>query len=97
MKLPPTGGSHPISHVPGGEPAPASRDQAVAFDNDHGIPIRRLLTDRGSTYRSKLFAQTCQELGLKHSLHTPLPPTDQRQGQTLHPDHHSRMGLRTLL
>ena len=32
---------------------------AVAFYKEHGITIRRLLTDRGSTYRSKLFASTC--------------------------------------
>ena len=30
--------------------------QAVSFYADHGIKIERLLTDRGSTYRSKLFA-----------------------------------------
>ena len=48
--------------------------QAVAFYQLHGIPIRRLLTDRGSTYRSKLFAQTCRELGLKHSFTRPYRP-----------------------
>ena len=52
----------------------AALRQAVAFYADHGIPIRRLLTDRGSTYRSKLFAATCQELGLKHSFTRPYRP-----------------------
>ncbi len=48
--------------------------QAVAFYHQHGIPIKRLLTDRGSTYRSKLFAATCRELGLKHSFTRPYRP-----------------------
>ena len=52
----------------------AALRQAVAFYNNHGIPIRRLLTDRGSTDRSKLFAQTCRELGLKHSFTRPYRP-----------------------
>ena len=52
----------------------AALRQAVAFYHHHGIPIRRLLTDRGSTYRSKLFAQTCRELGLKHSFTRPYRP-----------------------
>lgn len=48
--------------------------QAVAFYHQHGIPIRRVLTDRGSTYRSKLFAASCRELGLKHSFTRPYRP-----------------------
>jgi transposase InsO family protein len=46
----------------------------VAFYQDHDIHIQRVLTDRGSTYRSKLFAQTCRELGLKHSFTRPYRP-----------------------
>ena len=30
------------------------------------MSIRRVLTDRGASYRSKLFAQTGRELGLRH-------------------------------
>jgi transposase InsO family protein len=41
-------------------------EQAVAFYKEHGIAIQRVLTDRGSTYRSKLFAAACRQLGLKH-------------------------------
>jgi transposase InsO family protein len=40
----------------------------------HGIPIRRVLTDRGSTYRSHLFAAACRELGPKHSFTRPCRP-----------------------
>ena len=48
--------------------------QAVAFYKDHGITIHRLLTDRGSTYRSKLFAAACQQLGLRHRFTRPYRP-----------------------
>ena len=31
-----------------------------------GVPIKRLLTDNGGAFRSKLFAATCRELGIVH-------------------------------
>jgi transposase InsO family protein len=49
----------------------AALHQAVAFYAEHGIRIERVLTDRGCTYRSKLFAATCRELGLKHHFTKP--------------------------
>ena len=52
----------------------AALRQAVAFYQDHDIQVQRVLTDRGSTYRSKLFAATCRELGLKHSFTKPYRP-----------------------
>lgn len=48
--------------------------QALAFYRDHGITIQAVLTDRGSSYRSKHFAATCQELGLKHHFTRPYRP-----------------------
>lgn len=48
--------------------------QALRFYSSHGIKIQRLLTDRGCTYRSKLFAASCRELGLKHSFTKPYRP-----------------------
>jgi len=48
--------------------------QAVGFYKAHGIAIQRVLTDRGSTYRSKLFAATCRQLGLKHLFTRPYRP-----------------------
>jgi transposase InsO family protein len=48
--------------------------QAVSFFSAHGIQIQRVLTDRGSTYRSKLFAASCQHLGLKHHFTRPYRP-----------------------
>jgi transposase InsO family protein len=52
----------------------AALHQAVAFYQAHGIQIQNVLTDRGSTYRSKLFAQTCQQLGLQHLFTKPYRP-----------------------
>jgi|SRR5882724_258613 len=48
--------------------------QAVAFYKDYGITIRRVLTDRGSTYRSKLFAAACLQLGIRHRFTRPYRP-----------------------
>ncbi len=48
--------------------------QAVAFYAEVGVLIQRVLTDRGASYRSRLFAQTCRELGLKHLFTRPYRP-----------------------
>src|SRR5205823_11920989 len=48
--------------------------QAVTFYKTHGIKIQRVLTDRGSTYRSKLFASACRQLGLRHHFTKPYRP-----------------------
>ena len=48
--------------------------QAIAFYKAHGIIIQRILTDRGSSYRSKLFAASCLQLGLQHLFTKPYRP-----------------------
>ena len=62
---------HPDEKIPS---ALDALRQAVTFYKDHGITIQRLLTDRGSTYRSRLFAATCQQLGIKHRFTRPYRP-----------------------
>lgn len=52
----------------------AALHQALAFYSAHGITIQAVLTDRGSSYRSNLFASTCQQLGLKHLFTKPYRP-----------------------
>ena len=52
----------------------SARHSALDFYKAHGVKIQRLLTDRGSTYRSKLFASACQQLGLKHRFTKPYRP-----------------------
>jgi transposase InsO family protein len=39
----------------------------VAHYKALGVTVKRLLTDNGSAYRSKLFEKTCQALGIKHT------------------------------
>ena len=52
----------------------AALQQALAFYSAHGITIQAVLTDRGSSYRSKLFAAACHQLGLQHLFTRPYRP-----------------------
>ena len=47
---------------------------AVAHYRALGVTDKRLLTDNGSAYRSRLFAKTCQALGIKHTFTQPYRP-----------------------
>jgi transposase InsO family protein len=46
----------------------------VAYYATLGIPIRRLLTDNDHCYRSAVFRQACQLLGLRHHFTRPYTP-----------------------
>ena len=47
---------------------------AVSYYAALGVRIQRVLTDNGSAYRSRVFDQTCQALGIKHSFTRPYRP-----------------------
>jgi transposase InsO family protein len=47
---------------------------AVAHYAALGVTIKRLITDNGSAYRSRLFRLTCQALGIKHTFTRPYRP-----------------------
>jgi transposase len=47
---------------------------AVAHYAALGVRIKRLITDNGSAYRSRLFAKSCQALGIKHTFTKPYRP-----------------------
>ena len=47
---------------------------ALAFFAGHHITVRALLTDNGSSYRSHLFRQACQHIGITHSRTRPYTP-----------------------
>jgi transposase InsO family protein len=47
---------------------------ALAFYRQHGITIRRLLSDNGTCYRSRRFAEACQQLGIVHRFTRPYTP-----------------------
>ena len=48
--------------------------QAVAYYANLGVPIRRLLTDNGSAFRSKAFVQACRELAITKKFTRPYRP-----------------------
>jgi transposase InsO family protein len=47
---------------------------AVDFFSRHGIAVRALLTDNGSSYRSHPFRQVCLQMGLQHRRTRPYSP-----------------------
>jgi transposase InsO family protein len=49
-------------------------DSAVQFFASHGIGVRALLTDNGSSYRSGQFRNACQKMQLKHRRTRPYTP-----------------------
>lgn len=56
------------------EPAVAHLKAAVAYYRRLGIKVERVMTDNGSCYRSRLWAKTCRELGIKHIRTKPYTP-----------------------
>jgi transposase InsO family protein len=49
-------------------------NSAVQFFATHGIGVRALLTDNGSSYRSTPFRRACQQMAIKHSRTRPYTP-----------------------
>lgn len=49
-------------------------NSAVEFFARHGIGVRALLTDNGSSYRSWQFARACQQMAIKHRRTRPYSP-----------------------
>jgi transposase InsO family protein len=49
-------------------------EAAVQFFALHGIGVRALLTDNGSSYRSRQFRQACNGLGIRHHRTRPYTP-----------------------
>ena len=49
-------------------------NQALDFFAQHGIKVRSLLTDNGSSYRSRQFRQACHKLAIKHHRTRPYTP-----------------------
>ena len=59
-----------------------------------GVTIRRLLTDNGSAFRSKVVRPGLPRARHRQALHPPIPPADQRQGRAVHPVGAQGVGLR---
>jgi transposase InsO family protein len=54
--------------------AAAFLERAWRFYASHGITIERILTDNGTCYRSRRFAEACDELGVGHRFTRPYRP-----------------------
>jgi hypothetical protein len=75
---------------------------ALAFYNQHGIRVERLLTDNGSAYRPTIHALACKTIGIRH-LRTATPsghktsgkPNASSAGQQLGLRHHLPLTYRT--
>lgn len=65
---------------------------AVAYYAGLGITVCRLLTDNGSAFRSREFAQAFQALGIRQ-VYLRLQVADQWQGRTPRPISLERVGL----
>jgi transposase InsO family protein len=48
--------------------------RALRWFGTQGVAVRRVLSDNGSAYRSRLFARTLRRLGIKHSRTRPYRP-----------------------
>jgi transposase InsO family protein len=56
------------------ESAVAFLKAAIAYYESLGVAVSRVMTDNGSCYRSKAFANACHQLGLKHIRTRPYTP-----------------------
>lgn len=54
---------------------------AVAYYAGLGVQIEQLLTDNGSAFRSKDFAQACKQLGIRHRFTRPYRPQTNGKGE----------------
>jgi transposase InsO family protein len=57
--------------------------RALGFYAGHGITVRRVLTDNGNPYRSLLFPQALEELGIRHIRTRPYTPRTNGKAEAL--------------
>lgn len=63
-----------IKHSEKKEPAVEHLRAALAYYRKLGIKVERVMTDNGSCYKSRLWATTCKQLGVKHIRTRPYTP-----------------------
>jgi transposase InsO family protein len=59
-------------------------DRAVAWFAERGVTVEQVLSDNGSPYVSRLWAQTCAELGISHTRTRPYRPQTNGKIERLH-------------
>lgn len=74
------------------ETAAAFFRRAVAWYASHGVKVERVLTDKGSCYRSRQFVGGCRAASTRHPYQT-VHAQNERQGRAPDPNAPSRMGL----
>ncbi len=57
-----------------GDTTTAFLERALTWFRDHGIQVKRVLTDNGAPYRSHLFARSCWRHHLRHIFTRPYTP-----------------------
>lgn len=57
--------------------------RAVAFFEQHGIRVQRLMTDNGPAYRSVAHAAACRQLGIRHLFTQPYRPKTNGKAERL--------------
>ena len=70
---------------------------ALRFFRSLGVKVERIMTDNGSSFRSRRYAKALRRLKIKHLRTKPLYAQDQRKGRALRSDQLARVGLRTSL
>jgi hypothetical protein len=68
----------------------------LRFFRAHGVKVQRVMTDNGTSFRSRRYPKALRLLKIKH-LRTNLHAEDQGQGRTLRPNLATRVGLRPSL
>jgi len=58
-------------------------ERAIAFFNQHGIQVQRLMTDNGPAYRSIAHATLCRQLGIRHLFTRPYRPKTNGKAERL--------------
>jgi transposase InsO family protein len=66
-----------------GHTAAAFLERALAFFSSHGITVHRVMTDNGSAYVSKAFAEACSRRELRHLRTRPYTPRTNGKAEAL--------------
>ncbi|HVE70540.1 MAG TPA: DDE-type integrase/transposase/recombinase [Thermoanaerobaculia bacterium] len=61
-------------------------ESAVTWFSRQSVRIERVMTDNGSVFVSRAFAERCKSLGVRHKAHPAVHPANERQGGAIHSD-----------
>jgi transposase InsO family protein len=70
---------------------------ALRFFRSLGVKVERIMTDNGSSFRSRRYAKALRRLKIKHLRTKPYTPKTNGKAEPLRPDQLARVGLRQSL